>query len=107
MLLASSFTNLFDAPKSISSIFPLVWETSGFILFSLALKYRINCTEAVKCHLANRGVCKERASVHLDFLAPIVTFWFSWGVTVLSPKHSRVRITFRASCANVGWIFPL
>lgn len=75
--MASSFTNLFDASKSITSIFPLVWKTSGFILFSLALKYMINCTEVVKCHLANRGVSEERASVHLGFLAQIVTFWFS------------------------------
>lgn len=79
MLLASSFTNLFDAPKSISSIFALVWKTSGFILFSLALKYMINCAEVVKCHLANGGVSENRASVHLDFLAQIVTFSFSWG----------------------------
>lgn len=103
MLLASSFTNLFDAPKSITSIFPLVWKTPGCILFSLALKYMMNCTGVVKCHLANRGVSEPSPGLPGSDCDVLVLL----GVTVLSPKHSRVRFTFRAFCANVRWIFPV
>lgn len=48
----------------------------------------INCTEVVKCHLANRGVSEGRVSIHLDFLPQTVTFWFSWGDSVVTKAQS-------------------
>lgn len=68
LLSAASFINLLGASKFMSSVFPVLWRTLGFILSSFTLKKMINSAEVVKCQLDKAGVNEKRISFYPNFI---------------------------------------
>lgn len=68
MLPAASFINLLGASKFMSSVFPVLWRTLGFILSSFTLKKMINSAEVVKCQPDRAGVNEKRISFYPNFI---------------------------------------
>lgn len=94
MLSASSFINLLGASKFISSIFPVVWRTLGFILSSFTLRKMINSAEVVKCQLDKSGGKEKRISFYLNFVVKTEILV----VTKSTPRFDF--FSFWAFCAN-------